>query len=164
MAIAPIMGGERVRRIPKPLHGGIEAVWERSFKSKSRYQLHKYSTDSLDVITEMPDHSLIEIDRNPEYELSERLYKSMPNEWSEMENICRISYAVSRHWIPYSFAEIESLLGPKKCRDSAANLKYKDIIAISGEDEFKDVTNRIFHDAVESVARLWYRAWNVFTK
>ena len=38
-------------------------------------------------------------------------------------------------------------------------LEYKDITKIIGEDKFKDVTNRIFHDAIESVARLWYRAW-----
>lgn len=43
-------------------------------------------------------------------------------------------------------------------------IKFEDIIKITGEKEFKDVTNRIFHDAVESVTRLWYRSWELFTR
>ena len=29
--------------------------------------------------------------------------------------------------------------------------------------DFEEVTNCIFHDAVESVARLWLKAWERFT-
>ena len=158
-------GGTKERRLPKSLHPGIEAVWEKAFRSKSRFTIHKYTKESVEKITtNMPKNSLIEIDKDPKYKLSTKLYKSMPNEWDEMVNICRISYAVSRKWIPKSFAEIKSIIGKKKCEKEASPLKYEDIIKIIGEDEFKIVTNQIFHDAVESVARLWYRAWDIFTR
>jgi hypothetical protein len=160
-----IDGGAKERRLPKPLHSGIEAVWEKSFQSKSRLIIHKYTKESVEKIaTNLPKNSLIALDQDPKYKLSTTLYTSMPNEWDEMVNICRISYAVARKWIPHSFAEIQGIIGEKKCEADGPPLKYEDIIKIVGKDEFKDVTNRIFHDAVESVARLWYRAWNIFTK
>ena len=58
----------------------------------------------------------------------------------------------------------KACIGEDKCLEKATALKYEDIIKIIGEKEFKDVTNRIFHDAVESVARLWYRAWEIFIR
>jgi hypothetical protein len=88
----------------------------------------------------------------------------LPNEWDEMVNIARVSYAVSRRWIPHSFQEIVDILGRDKCRAGASPFKYDDLVKIIDPSSFKDVTNRIFHDAVESVARLWYRAWNIFCK
>ena len=86
----------------------------------------------------------------------------MPNEFDEMVHICRISYAVSRKWIPQSFQEIEAIIGTEKCKKKAPALKYDDLVAIIGEDKFIDVTNRIFHDAVEAVARIWLKGWKKF--
>jgi hypothetical protein len=157
--------GTKERRLPRSLHPGIEAVWEDSFPDKSRLALHAYTTDSInEIVTELPNGSLIELDTNASYKMNTKLYKNMPNEWDEMVNICRISYGVSRKWISKSFAEIEACIGEDKCLEKATALKYEDIIKIIGEKEFKDVTNRIFHDAVESVARLWYRAWEIFIR
>ena len=156
----------RERRLPRPLHPGIEAVWEESFPDKEVLTIHDYTPESIESVTSsMPKGSLIEIDRvDSPYALSTRLPSNMPNEWDEMVNICRISYAVSRKWIPQSFEEIQDLIGKDKCKAKATPLKYDDITRIIDEKDFKDVTNRIFHDAVESVARIWYRAWNIFTK
>ena len=85
------------RRLPEPLHRGIEAVWEKSFPSKNVLTIHRYTRESIEkVTTSLPSNSLIEIDKVPTYALSKELYKNMPNEWDEMVNICRISYAVSR--------------------------------------------------------------------
>ena len=165
MASETVDRGTKERGLPKPLHHGIEAVWEKSFPRKSRLMLHKYAKESVEKITtNLPKNSLIVLDQDPKYKLSPTLYTSMPNEWDEMVNICRIAYAVARKWIPHSFAEIQALIGAPKCEEKGSPLQYEDIITIIGEDEFKDVNNRIFHDAVESVTRLWYRAWNIFTK
>ena len=158
--------GERERRLPESLHPGIEAVWEESFPAKEVLTIHDYTPESIEsVTTSMPKKSLIEIDKvNSPYALSTRLPSKMPNEWEEMVNVCRISYAVSRKWIPQSFKEIQNLIGEDKCEKDASPLKYDDIKLIIDEKAFKDITNRVFHDAVESVARIWYRAWNIFTK
>ena len=156
--------GERNRRLPKPLHGGIEEIWETYFPEKEALTIHKYTPESIASVTSsLPKGSLIEIDEeNSHYALSTRLPSNLPNEWDEMVNICRISYAVSRKWIPQTFEEIKKLLGNDRCKTEA--LDQNDIERIFGEETFKDVTNRIFHDAVESVARIWYRAWNIFTR
>jgi len=157
-------GDKERRRLPKSVHVGIEEIWEESFPEKEMLTIHDYTPESIASVTSsLPKGSLIEIDRdNGPYALSTRLPSNMPNEWDEMVNICRISYAVSREWIPQSFKEIEELVGKEKCK--AGTLDYEDTVRIVGEEAFKEVTNRIFHDAVESVARIWYRAWNIFTR
>lgn len=156
----------RVRRLPRSLHPGIEEVWENSFPDKDVLTIHDYTPKSIDSVTSsMPNRSLIEIDKaGSPYALSTSLPSNMPNEWDEMVNICRISYGVSRKWIPQSFKEIQNLIGEEKCKPKAAPLEYDSIVTIINKKDFKDVTNRIFHDAVESVARIWYRAWNIFTR
>jgi hypothetical protein len=111
----------------------------------------------------MPKDSIIEIDKTGSpYALSSRIATVKPTEWDEMTTICRISYAVSRKWIPRSMQEIEDLIGKDKCKKG--ELQNKDIAKIIDDKDYRDVTNRIFHDAVESVARIWYRAWDIFTK
>jgi len=153
------------RRLPKPLHPGIEAVWEESFPSKEVLTIHDYTPESIEeIVTKMPKGSLIEVDTSCSYRLDPELYVDMPNEWDEMVNICRISYGVSRKWITQSFTDIENLVGKDKCTEKGLDLAYEDIKKIIGENAFKDVTNRVFHDAVESVSRLWYRAWEIFTR
>ncbi len=160
-----VEGGSE-RRLPKPLHSGIEEVWEGYFPEKADLTIHDYTPESIDsVVSKLPDGSIIEIDNaGSSYSLSTYLPSTMPNEWDEMVNIARISYAVSRKWIPHEFKDIVNILGTDKCRARASPFKYNDVTKIIDPSYFKDVTNRIFHDAVESVARLWYRAWNIFCK
>lgn len=154
------------RRLPKALHPGIEKVWEESFPDKEVLTIHDYTPESLkDVTDSLPKNSLIELDKaGSPYSLSNKLIAPAPTEWDEMVNICRIAYAVSRKWIPQTFTEIQNLIGKAKCKPSAPALGYSDIVKIVDAEDFKDVTNRVFHDAVESTARIWYRAWDIFTK
>lgn len=63
-----------------------------------------------------------------------------------MANVCRVSYAVSREWIKEDAKNVDAL------------------IRKIGREEFEKVTNCIFHDAVEETARLWFKAWSIFTK
>ena len=62
-----------------------------------------------------------------------------------MVHIARTSYAVSKKWIDAPYKHVNDL-----------------IVSPAKREEFKDVTNRIFHDAVGSVARLWLKAWERF--
>lgn len=155
---------ENERRLPKCLHPGIESSWEESFPDKKDLTIHDYTQETLsDVTGKMPKGSLIEIDKaGSPYALSDRIETVNATEWDEMKNVCRISYAVSRKWIPQSTTEIENLIGRDKCK--ADELQKEEVVKIIDEKDFKDVTNRIFHDAVESIARIWYRAWDIFTK
>ncbi|MFQ5887942.1 MAG: hypothetical protein ACE5HY_04520 [Candidatus Hydrothermarchaeales archaeon] len=135
------------RRLPDTLHPSIEKKWEESFPAKKTLAIHDYTTDTLDdIVSKLPDESLIELDSNQDYALSERITKPKKNEWDEMVNICRVSYAFSREWI------------------SQPHNNTDDLIQDTGEDEFKKATNFIFHDAVESVARIWCKAWTIYTK
>jgi hypothetical protein len=138
-------GPEDTRRLPAKLHPSIETKWESQFPVKETIMLHDYIKKSVDnvVIDEMPQNSIIEIDSNPKYNLSERLTKIKGDEWDEMVNICRTSsFAVSRKWINDDYESVNDI----------------------PDSEFKEVSNYIFHDAVESVARIWLKAWERFAK
>ncbi len=153
------------RRLPKAIHPGIESEWERNLPTKSHLTINKYTENSIKkIVSKLPKGSFLKLDEeDSSYKLNPALYKNMPNEWDEMVNICRISYAVSRKWIPYKPCQIEEKIGKEKCSDEWKELNHDDVMSVIGEDEFKDVSNRIFHDAVASVARIWYRAWRVYT-
>jgi hypothetical protein len=58
--------------------------------------------------------------------------------------VCRLSYAVSRQWIKEPYKDVKAM------------------IQGVGEEEFARVTNYIFHDAVQAIAALWYKAWRKF--
>jgi len=163
---AKTLDGKSERRLPKGLHPGIEAAWDEFFPEKEILTIHDYTTKSIAEVTScLPKTSLVEIDRpGSAYSLNKDIASNLPSEWDEMRNICRISYAVSRKWIPYTFSEIETRISADKCKPAAGDLTYKDITKIIDEAAFKDVTNRVFHDAVESVARIWCRAWEIFTQ
>lgn len=161
---ADLGNGNLLRRLPAPLHKGIEEAWEDYFPDKETLTIHDYTPESVSkVVASLPKDSVIKLDKaGSKYRVSKNFAVTMPNEFDEMIHICRISYAVSRKWIPQSFEEIEVKLGTEKCKKKASPLKYDDLVSIIGEEEFIDVTNRIFHDAVEAVARIWLKAWKKF--
>jgi len=140
-------GGKGIgRRIPKTMHPSIEARWEELFPEKERLIIHDYSRESLDaVVTDLPRGSFIEIDTDRGYSLG-RITLPKKNEWDEMVNVCRVSYALARKWIRKPYTDIDELISDE------------------GEEDFRRVTNMIFHDAVMEVARIWCKAWNVFVK
>lgn len=139
-------GGKGVRRrLPRTLHPSIEEAWEDSFPEKKILTLHEYTTASLDeVIAELPRGSLIELDSSGEYALSTRITKPKYNEWDEMVNVCRATYAFSREWIKKPHRDVQALINKM------------------GEEEFKRATNCIFNDAVAEIARIWLKAWNIY--
>ena len=134
------------RRLPGDLHPSIEKKWESYFPEKEKIILHNYLKKSVDdVVSDLPGDSLIEVDSSNKYALSTKIRKTNGDEWKEMVYTARVSYAVSREWIAEPFNNVEVMINE------------------ISEDKFKDVTNRIFHDAVESVARMWYKSWGRFT-
>jgi hypothetical protein len=139
-------GAERsaMRLLPLKLHPSIEELWESNFPEKGKLVLHEYSRDSIDeVVHSLPDCSIIEIDKGDRYGLTPTISKTKGDEWQEMIYVTRTSYAVSRKWIDAPFKDADELVAAKS-------------------EEFREVTNCIFHDAVESVARLWLKAWDRF--
>jgi len=142
-------GGDRsvMGRLPSELHPSIEKLWESYFPPKETLVLHEHLRLSLDevVVSSLPGDSVIKIDTDDRYKLALRISRAAGDEWQEMIHIARTSYAVSRKWIDECYEDVDDLIASPTKRG-----------------EFKDVTNRIFHDAVESVARLWLKAWQRF--
>ncbi len=133
------------RRLPKKLHPGIEKIWDDNFPEKTDLILHDYTTNSIDdVVAALPKGSMIKIDSVKKYSLGKTIPVISQNEWTEMVQVCRTSYAVSHKWIGRPYKSATEFIG--------------DI----GSAEFEDVTNRIFHDAVQSVAAIWLKAWKRF--
>jgi hypothetical protein len=141
----------KTRRLSKDLHPTIEETWEEFFPDKSAVELHDYMTTSIDkVVTTLPKNSLIEIDSNKNYTLDSSINKLKADTWSEMVEITRTAYAVSRKWIDKSYKNADEFSKVPETKE------YK--------DNFKKVTNYIFHDAVESTARIWLNTWETFIK
>lgn len=155
------------RRLPHSLHPWIEKYWEKNFPIKEDLILTEYTKDTLDeiVINKMPEDSMIEIDRSgSNYRLSDKVERKLKgDEWTEMVYTARVSYAVARKWIPEGEDWVS--LKPKRYRDferqASQGMGFGD--GTFAED-FKHVTNCVFHDAVESVARIWYKAWRRFVE
>jgi len=135
------------RRLPAKLHPSIEKKWEVCFPDKDVLALHKYSKISIDkAVAKLPRGSLIEIDSNKKYALSTKkrqLSTIKHNEEREMNYVTKVSYAASRKWIDKPYKDVNELIR-------------------KNSEEFKEVTNFIFHDAVECVARVWLKAWERF--
>lgn len=135
------------RRVSKKLHPSIEKKWESFFPDKEVLTLHKYSKISIDkAVAKLPENSMIEIDKTKKYNLSttkRQLLSIRHNEEREMNFVTRVSYGVSRKWINERFEDVDALIE-------------------KNPEEFKEVTNFIFHDAVECVARVWLKAWGRF--
>lgn len=133
---------DKTRRLPRKLHPSIEEEWEKHFPEKEVLVLHEYKKQSIDeAVKELPTKSIIKIDSKKEYSLNNKIPRITQDEWQELVYVCRVSYAVSRHWIskPYKSA--------------------KELIKHKGKKDFEKFTNCIFHDAVLSIASIWYKAW-----
>lgn len=157
----------KVRRLPPKLHPWIEKYWERNFPAREDLILTKYTKETLDeiVVNKMPKDSLIDIDKNgSDYQLSNKVETKLKgDEWNEMVYTTRVSYAVARKWISKDVDWFS--IKPKRYGD------FKKLVSQGtgfGDgkfvEDFKHVTNCIFHDAVESVARIWYKAWCRFVE
>ncbi|MGB2762315.1 MAG: hypothetical protein WBC21_02100 [Minisyncoccales bacterium] len=149
---------KRVRPIPPRLHPSIEEEWEKSFPKESIVEIGKYSKNSVDnIVLNLPKSSIIKIDKEERYKLSasdKGLKRSNNDVWQEMVNVCRVSYGLSLAWINKEDAE----------NKKSGYEDVRDLIRRKGKEEFIDITNLIFHDAVESVARIWLLIWGKFTE
>jgi hypothetical protein len=149
----------RVRSLSARLHPSIEEEWEKSFPKESIIGIGKYSKNSVDdIVLNLPKNSIIEIDKKEKYKLSasaKGLKRSSADVWKEMVNVCRVSYGLSRVWIDKENTKENKKRGYEDVRE---------LIKRKGKEEFVDITNIIFHDAVESVARIWLSVWGKFIK
>ena len=136
---------DKPRRLPRRLHPSIEEEWERHFPEKEILSIHEQTRQSIDeVIKSLPEGSIIKIDLNEEYSLKDKFPIITQDEWQEMVYIARVSYAFSRRWIPKPYRDVDAMI--------------QDI----RKEEFEKATNYIFHDAVQSITAIWYKAWRRF--
>lgn len=160
----------KARRLPKKMHARIERLWESNFTSKEDLILTKYTKKTLNriVVDKLPENSIIEIDTpNSDYNLSKKVNKHLKgDEWNELVYTTRVSYAVARKWIPITSDWFDLY---KRKFKKYGQLK-NNILQGNGfgdgafVEDFRQVSNSIFHDAVESVARIWYKAWKRFVE
>ncbi len=153
-------------RIPKNIHVWTERLWEPNFPKKESLILTRYTKKTLEKILKVPDTSIISIDSpNSDYRLSNRVNKSLKgDEWTELIYTTRVSYAVARKWIPESNnwfdlhqQHFKKYGGFKKCILQGNGFGDGSFV-----EDFTHVTNAIFHDVIESIARIWYKAWRRF--
>ncbi|MFA5014163.1 MAG: hypothetical protein WC549_01290 [Actinomycetota bacterium] len=135
------------RRLPKELHSSIEDKWEGYFPSKEILILNGQTKLSVSKIVGMfPENSIIKVDIDKKYFFGKNICSIAGDEWLEMANIARVSFALAREWISRDYKDVEELIKDK------------------GEKDFEEVTNCIFHDAVQSIAMIWCKAWNRYIK
>ena len=153
------------RRLPVALHPRIEELWDKNFPIKEDLILTDYTKETLDeiLIDRLPEDSIIEIDKaGSNYQLSKRLQKRLKgDEWEEMVYVTRTSYTVARKWIPEGVDWVSLL--PRHRSDFEEQISQGQGFG-DGRfvEDFRHVTNCVFHDAVESIARIWYKAWRRF--
>ena len=63
-----------------------------------------------------------------------------------MVNAARTSFILAREWIIQDYKDVNELIKDK------------------GKQNFDEVTNCIFHDAVQNVAMIWFKAWHRYIK
>jgi len=135
------------RRLSKKLHPSIEERWESYFPEKKVLALDSYTKLSVSKIVEMlPNNSPIKIDSDGKYSINKDIGRLVKDEWSEMVSVGRISFALAREWIDQDYEDVDALIKRR------------------GRDEFKEITNYIFHDAVQNIAMVWYKAWERYIK
>ena len=168
------VGKESDRRLPRDIHPLIEAFWEESFPAKENLILTRYRNESLDkiLVKGLPENSLIELDKEgSKYALKNEVeIRLKGDEWNEMVYTARVSYAVARKWIREGYdwkGNMPEGKDPERQARALGELVHSNDKGLGDGrfvEEFKDVTNRIFHDAVRSVARLWYHTWQKFVE
>lgn len=139
-------GTGKARRLPKTLHPSIEEEWEKHFPEKETLTLHGQFKKSIDeiVVKSFPKDSIIKVDKDANFSLSNQIPTIAHDEWKEMVFVARVSYALSRNWL---------------------NKDYKDateIMESMGKENFARITNYVFHDAIQSIASIWLKAWQRF--
>lgn len=161
------VGKKSDRRLPEGLHPLIEEFWEESCPDKNDLILTRYRNESLDdiLVKRLPETSLIEVDKGAsKYALDNNVERRLKgDEWNEMVYTARVSYATARKWIREGYDWGRNV--PKDKGTLGEMVRSGNGLG-DGRfvEDFKDVTNQIFHDAVKSVARLWYRTWQKFVE
>lgn len=135
------------RRLSKKLHPSIEYKWEKYFPEKKILALDSRTKLSVNKIVKMlPKDSIIKVDFDKKYSFNKNIPLITNDEWLEMVNVARVSFILAREWISSDYKNVNDLINDR------------------GEKEFEKVTNYIFHDAVQNIAMIWYKAWVRYVK
>jgi hypothetical protein len=124
-------------------HHRLEKEWEDQVPEESALQTME--SRSLDeCLDTLPVGSVFSQLGVGPYSLS--LVRLKRGEWEEMVDVCRVSFALSRKWIPDGAATVADIRGHRTPEHTPA-------------EDFESLTLSIFHDAVEAVARIWLKSW-----
>ena len=128
------------RRVFKGFHAKLEAYWEKNIPGDLVFlALPSMSLD--DAVGRLPKDSIFA-------PLAEgtKTFNFVPlaarrDEWKEMVDVCRTSFALSRHLIPDGVKTLD------------------DVIEHRSREELEEASRAIFSDAVKTVAAIWVRSW-----
>ena len=130
-------------RFHEKFHDRMEKYWEEQVPDKMT--LLTIDTRSLDdTLAALPQGSMFSRLGQGNFRLS--LNRLRRDEWNEMVDVCRVSFAVSRKWIPDRAQNV-------------ADIQNHRTSAHSATEDFDTLSLAIFHDSIEAVARIWLKAW-----
>ena len=124
------------RRIFRGLHPKLEKYWEKNLPGTEVFLiLPKLTLD--DALQRLPDNSIFGPIADGVKQFNFRKLRSSQDEWEEMVDVCRASYALSSYLIP----------------DGAKSLEDLD------EKKLEEASRAIFTDAAKTVAAIWLKSW-----
>lgn len=128
------------RRIFTGFHAKLEKYWETHLPGEEVFlALPKISLDA--ALSRLPAGSIFAPISDGVAIFDFRPLASRRDEWEEMVDVCRASFALSRYLIPNGAREVE------------------DIARFRSRDELEEASRAIFADAAKTVAAIWVRSW-----
>jgi hypothetical protein len=134
------MSYDNKRKIFKGLHAKLESYWETHMLGDTVFLV--LPTLSLDeAVKRLPEGSIFAPISDGVELFDFHPLAAGRDEWEEMVDACRVSFALSRHLIPDQAQEVE------------------DIVQFRSQQELEEASRAIFSDAVATVAAIWVKSW-----
>lgn len=128
------------RQIFRGFHAKLEKYWETHMPGDEVFLiLPKLSLD--DAVMRLPQGSIFAPIADGVAHFNFRQLAGRRHEWEEMVDVCRASFALSRHLIP------------NRARDVSAIVRFR------SQAELEEASRAIFSDAVKTVAAIWVKSW-----
>lgn len=128
------------RRIFKGFHPKLESYWESNIPGSLVFlALPSMSLD--DAVGRLPEGSIFAPLADGTATFNFRPLAAGRDEWEEMTDVCRTSFALSRHLIPNGVKTLD------------------DVIEFRSKEELEEASRAIFSDAVKTVAAIWVKSW-----
>ncbi len=136
---------DQKRQVFKGFHAKLEAYWEKNIPGDLVFlALPSMSLDT--AVARLPKDSIFTplVDGTATFNF--RTLARGRDEWEEMIDVCRTSFALSRHLIPNGVKTVD------------------DVIEFRSEEELEEASRAIFSDAAKTVAAIWLKSWMRYAK